>query len=820
MEMRDYPDRDSASPPANWEPASPSVARKPLGSKQTSPYTSPDFDFSTSTFSQRAAQQPQLQRQGTSTTTDTAYYGSSTPLGIWEPIPHAPATGQHRPQNMREDSSASLLMRDGAPKGSPDTPPVPPGPPGHPVIATEAALGPPPPPKKHNKLVTWWVNEWRPSWSMYVLVFCGVAFAIGHHFYYRHLHGQVAKDQQGKFRYGALMAFLSKACFLNAVVLAFRQRVLMEIRRKMLTLSTLDSLFAASEDLTALLNWEAWVNAKFAMALTVFIWTSPLIVIFTSYTLTIAPSTQEEHAMCQGIRTLNFSHERTIYYRDPVKINGYYEASSSLWNSTVVGGEDLDKDNPDDFDYYTSPSQQSDILAEKTLYGEKAVMRENASLEICGQGWNCSYTIEFTAPGYKCQDLASGVDADVKKLGDAECPFNTSILAPKGNTTYYAMLTQGDYENPQIIAEIGGKPKIKPPYPKNLGVFRTEPILWFGYSDVKDRSVEQPSVPGEGDWDKAYTPKIFGCEHYKTKYKVKVNLTGEVQTHQVLDRKFLEKVIDTTFIPEKDPDKRLKDRTQAKPEKNYVYPSDLENYRETAAYHSIGSALRLILNGTTTLPYYNVNSKIIRTRLLDQLNYLPVRNLSREVQKFYEEMVLSYLSNPQMAAVSWAANASEPTGNNKGDSSTKYPCVRRQLRNCFLYNYAQLWAVYAVSMGITIVAVASGVTAMEENAVMRSTSFTAILAASRASSLDKLRWEREADLKGTKIGFGVVSDRGERTYSFGVEGDVNQEKAMATGRSPGISMMNWGDKTARRMSYAVLNRKGGQGNQENPDNSA
>jgi hypothetical protein len=116
-------------------------------------------------------------------------------------------------------------------------------------------------------------------------------------------------------------------------------------------------------------------------------------------------------------------------------------------------------------------------------------------------------------------------------------------------------------------------------------------------------------------------------------------------------------------------------------------------------------------------------------------------------------------------------------------------------------------------MGITILAVASGVNAMEEDAMMRSLSFSAILAATRASSLDKLRWEREADVKSSKIGFGIVSDRtGERTYSFGVEGDVSQEKAMTTGRSPGLSVMNWGDRAARRMSYAMVNRRDRQEN--------
>lgn len=803
MELRDYPDRDPISPPVDWEPTSPSIARKPIGSvKQPSPYTSPDFS---SSFAQRAA----FQRQ---TTSDTAYYGASTPLGIWEPShPHAPGSG--RPQNYRENSQASLLTRDASNDSPPNLPRGPPEPPGPGYLGIP---GPPPPtsPPK-GQFLHWWINEWKPSWSMYVLVFSGIAFAVGHHFYYRNLHGEVAVDQQGKFRYGALLAFLSKACFLNAVVLAFRQRVLMMIRRKMLTLSTLDSLFAASEDLTALLNWEAWVNAKFAMALTIFIWTSPLIVIFTSYTLTVQPQRKEEITECQNIRTLNFSHESQVYWRTPAKVDNWFESSVSLWNTTVLPGqENIDEDDPDDFDYYTASSQQFNTIALKTAYVQQAVMRPKAPQEICGKGWNCSYVVEFVGPGYKCQGLASGVNAEVKKLGDAECPFNTTVLAPLGNLTYYAMLDRGDYENPQMIADAGGRPKAKRPYPKNFATFRTEPILWFGYAEVEDRSKPQPAKPLEGDWFKAYTPTIFGCEHYQTKYKIQFNYTGQVQTHHVKSRKFLEKVIDTTFLPGvKDPDKRLKDRTVAEPEKNYVHPRDIEKYRMTAAYHAVGSQLRSILNGTITMPNFVVNSQILQTRLLERLNYLPIANFPEELQMFYEEILVSFLSDPQMSAVSWASDPSQYSGKFEGGVDREFPCVRWQVRNCFFYNYAQLWAVYAISMGITILAVASGVTAMEEDAMMRSLSFSAILAATRASSLDKLRWEKEADLKSSKIGFGVVADHtGERTYSFGVEGDVSQEKAMSTGRSPGISVMNWGDRAARRVSYAMVNKRDRQEN--------
>lgn len=806
MELRDYPHRDSASPPENWEPTSPSIARKPIGaSKQSpSPYTSPDY--STTSFAQRATvNAPFLHRQNT---TDTAYYGASTPLGIgiWEPaMPHTPGSG--RPQAYREDSQASLLMGGDGQRNIP--PNMPPG-----------AQGPPPPTPPHTpKFWHWWIHEWKPSWSMYILVLSGIAFAIGHHFYYQGLHGEVVKDQQGKLRYGALLAFLSKACFLNAVVLAFRQRVLMMIRRKMLTLATLDSLFAASEDLTALLNWEAWVNAKFAMALTIFIWTSPLIVIFTSYTLTVRPQRKEDITTCANIRTLNFTHEESVYWRDAVRVAGLFETSASVWNSTVLSGADLTND-PDDFDYFTASSQQYESIALKSAYVQQAIMRPNAPEEICGVGWNCSYTIEFTGPGYKCTTLASNVNEEVKKLGDATCPFNTTVLAPLGNYTYYAMLTRGDYENPQVKdAEIGGRPKQKRPYPKNLGVFRTEPILWFGYAEVEDRDKPQPPEPYVGDWYKAYTPTIIGCEHYQTHYKVELNYTGGVQSHNVTERKFLKKVIDTTFLPDKkDPDRGLKDRTMAEPEENYVRPQDTAKYRLTAAYHAIGSQLRAILNGTTTMPNFNVNSKVLLTRLVDRRNYLPVKDFPLEVQKFYEEILISFLSNPQMSAVSWAAKPSEYSGTvnsrtGKNGKSLDYPCVRWQERNCFFYNYAQLWAVYALSMGITILAVASGVAAMEENAVMRSLSFSAILAASRASSLDKLRWEQEAELKSRKIGFGIVADpSGERQYSFGVEGDVSQEKtAMATGRSPGIPYRDWGD-SARRMSYAMLNKRDRQEN--------
>ncbi|KAM5354063.1 hypothetical protein ACJ41O_000713 [Fusarium nematophilum] len=799
MELRDYPgpqDYDtSPRGPANWQPSSPSIARKPLGAaKVSSPSLSPETPYHQA-FPQAS---PSYYPRQADHNVDTSYGGAPTPLGIWEPsLPQGPgAPYGSRPQHRREDSQASLLLspysNDGAGAQRRGSPPA-------------GRDGGTNPPTWGKRTLNWWVTEWKPSWSMYTLVFCGIAFAIGHHFFYKGLHGKQADDQQSMLRYGAALAFLSKACFLNAVVLAFRQRVLMMIRRKMLSLATLDSLFAASEDLTALFNWEAWVNAKFAMALTIFIWTSPLIVIFTAYTLTVEPLRKEEFTKCAEVRTLNFSHEQSAEWRIPIRMNDYIELSVSLWNTT--GGPDgvpLDPDDPNEFDYWDSPSPQFRQVATKTAYLQQAVMRQNAPEEICGAGWNCSYKLEFTGPGYRCQQLASGVGDEVKKLNGAECPFNTSILLPKGDHSYIAELDRGDYKKQQIKSGKAGKPNQDPPYPKNFGALRTEPVLWLGYAEVEDRSKKQPensSVPG---WNKAYTPTIFGCEHYETKYTVQFNYSGGIQTHNVTKREFMRRVVDTTFVPDgKDSDKRLMDRTKAVPEENYIFPQNVNEYRIKMAYHAIGSLLREFMKGTIKMPHYVVDTKAIETRLVDRLNYLPVEDFPDELQGFYEEILLSFLSDPQFIAVSWAYDPTTWSGRLKGGSKTKFPCVRWRTRNCYYYSYQQLWGVYAISMAMTIIAVASGVSAIEEDALMNSLSFSAIVAATRGTSLDKLRWERGAEIKKNKIGYGLVSGQ----YTFGVEGDVDQDKGKSTSRSPAISVMNWGDRAARRMSYAVLNRK-------------
>ncbi|SCV28670.1 uncharacterized protein FFB14_01888 [Fusarium fujikuroi] len=609
-------------------------------------------------------------------------------------------------------------------------------------------------------------------WNMYVLVIIGTLFAVGHHLFYLHLNGKEAINQSMMLRYGTVIAFFAKASLGTAVTIAFHQRAWRVVRFKTARVETIDSIFTANTDFSSLLAWSSIRKAKVGTLLALYCWVTPLVVILTSETLSVVVGVFEETNTCQSVRTLNFENEEKVYWRDPQKIDDQFLISLSLWNSTFDYDESPSDSEAEGFDYYHSSSKQFDMLiaTKTTLIGEP-IVRKESGVEICGQGWNCSYVVNFVAPGYKCQELASGVDSEVKKLGNATAPFNTSAIAPMGNRTYYAINDRGEYGDPQMPSHAGGRPKQDPPYPDNFGAFRTEPIMWIGYATVDDLSVPQPDMPGTDAWKKAYTPVIIGCEHYEVNYTAQFNYTGGAQFVNIKKREYLRKVVDTTYVPEKDPDKRLKDRTQAVPDRNYIFPTDVKRYRRTAAYHSIGSMLRRYLNGTTVMPNYNVNSELLYTRLITPVNYLPIKNFRQGIQSLYEDMIISLFAEPSFSAVSWAANG-KPSGIARGGPSTAYPCRRERIATFFHYNMAQLLSVYAASIFLASIGVLLGLQAYLEEGAMRDMKPSSIIEASRASSLDVLGARRGG---GVKIGYGLVHEEAGRSVrSFGVEGNVQQ----------------------------------------------
>ncbi|KAH0441690.1 hypothetical protein CcaCcLH18_01950 [Colletotrichum camelliae] len=345
--------------------------------------------------------------------------------------------------------------------------------------------------------INWWErllltrDLWSPTWNIYLFCASGIAFAMSHHVFYASLEGKIVHgdDQLLMLRYGTALAFAAKASLVASVLAAFREQIWAAVRSKYLEISTLDDMFSAPETPFSLLNIEFLTQAKLVAALALYGWISPLIVILTTNTLLVQPTEEVQQTTCPGVRTLNFSQEVIGDWRDRTKINGLYPISVNFWNTTSVNMSD-----PGFFDYWAGRTDQVDqVLLAGTIL-QRPYTNFDETLMVCEKGWNCTAEIEFVGPGYKCQELARGVGAKVGTLqqesGEARVPFPYEDLGPAGNYTWIAHASLGDYTNPQLNDTWGGGiPRMEPPFPKNLGAFRTEPVVWVGYSSIMEHNI-------------------------------------------------------------------------------------------------------------------------------------------------------------------------------------------------------------------------------------------------------------------------------------------------------------------------------------------
>ncbi|KAI5458677.1 hypothetical protein BGZ63DRAFT_362038 [Mariannaea sp. PMI_226] len=600
-----------------------------------------------------------------------------------------------------------------------------------------------------------WASYLKKSWTMYLFLVAGTAFAVGHYFFYLSLDRKEAKQQSLMLRYGTILAFCSKASLGAAAVTAHRQRAWRAVRQQPVRLGAIDSIFTAAEDILALFDWKAAMKAKVATCMAIYIWLTPLIVVLTSDTLSVVGGTMEESVFCPEARTLNFSREEFLDWRHGLAINDIHAHSLSLFNTTTYPPE---RQNPESFDYYHGASTATKALVQRSMLLGQAVVRENAAREVCTVSWNCSYVVDFVGPGYKCSELASGVRSKPRKLGNSTPPFGTDIIVPEGNFSYHAVTDGGEYADQQIDSGPGGIPLMKQPYPKNLGAFRTEPVIWIGYATVGNYSKLQPPNRSSKGWYDAYTPKIIGCEHWEVGYKVEFNYTNGLQSYKIKHREYIGRVINTTYIPNphNPPSDGTLDSTTATPERNYILArDDVRKYRKTAAYHSIGKQIRAHLSGNIYMPSSIVNSPILLTGLLTKPNFLPQRNLHEKIPEIYENVLISMLSTPELVAVSWAYNASIPTGVAVGGGKTRYPCLRSRPANFFVYNKLQICLVYAISISIAAIGVFFGVTAVNQEGILRDVKPSSIVEATSTCSLTEGK-SSDQDIRKLKVRFGQL----------------------------------------------------------------
>jgi hypothetical protein len=459
---------------------------------------------------------------------------------------------------------------------------------------------------------------------------------------------------------------------------------------------------------------------------------------------------------------LNFELEKTNDWREPKKLGQLSELSLSYWNMTM-----LNKSHPKYFDYYTTVSPKLAVVASLSAYFAKVLARPGVTVETCGTGWNCNYSISFIAPGYKCTEHANGVGSNKQALADINAPFDTSILAPQGNYTYYALAFLGDYAMQQV--EIGESGFPHPPFPRHLGAFRTEPLLWVGHSVLAENHPYTSDVT-DPNWNSSFIPKIFSCVHYETEYTALFTHVSGRQEANITSRRFIAPIVNTTFVPGVKATDDTNDDTTAFPEENYIYPQDIERYRLTAAYHSLGSQVRGFTNGTifTGDGQTTLHTEAIKTKLINYHHYLPRWDLMDQIQSLYEDIILSLFSDPQLLVVAWASHPRNPSGTGSPNGTDgSYPCTKWRTINRFAYDASELWLTYGIAILLAATAIAIGAVSISQNdGRVRNASFSSVVAATRGRGIDGLTWQTSAggdvprEVMRAKLSYGLLGQEG------------------------------------------------------------
>ncbi|KAF2449936.1 hypothetical protein P171DRAFT_351854 [Karstenula rhodostoma CBS 690.94] len=582
----------------------------------------------------------------------------------------------------------------------------------------------------------------------------GIALAFGQHLLYSSLHHKVEDDEDRKVKYvlyGRALAYFSKVAFGSCCILVYRQRIWQvsrtTFRNKALTVLSIDQLFLGTEDPSLFLNWEAISLAPRPVIIALVIWLIPVAtIIFSPGALTFGWYFEVDNTSLK-VPTLNFSAESFSDWRVPLKMkDGTTRKSLMFYNTTDALGKQTDF-----FDYYDSPSTDITRVTLMNAFSltDASLNRADARQESCGGSFNCTYTTTFVGPGYKCGQVATS-PADNAKLEELGAPFNTSKLIPDGKNVYFADIEEGDYARPQDsrITSQGGVP---PPEVNldDIGVFKSEPIIWIGYA-VNSSIPLADNSSFRTNWTHRFDQHIFRCVHYETKYTVKWNYTEPFFTTDV-SQEFLSPVVNTTFSQNADGTPNWEAPI---PAENYISPRDPERYKKVAAYHTMGQSLRRFLKGSIEMDppipgpsYPRVSSDIAQTRLVSNSTSLPMKDLPEQLQDFYTNMVLSLFSAPQMLVV----------------DHERVLVNRTRFQSTFIYNPEKLWACYAPVILVTLIILIIGAWNIVKDGTTFSVGFSRIMVTTRNTTLDDI--SRGAclgndpfplELMHTRLQFGVL----------------------------------------------------------------
>ncbi|KAI4938290.1 hypothetical protein J4E85_000729 [Alternaria conjuncta] len=233
----------------------------------------------------------------------------------------------------------------------------------------------------------------------------------------------------------------------------------------------------------------------------------------------------------------------------------------------------------------------------------------------------------------------------------------------------------------------------------SLGVFESEPNLWIGYAINTSEPYSHDAEP-----------------EYKAKW-------GNVHDHPI------------------------------EPQKN------IEEYKVTASFHTLGSLLRRFLRGRIEKQKILITySDLSETRLVNSSTSYPLVDLKTEIQDLFEDILITLLNDPNLVVV----------------QTQEVPCTKSRTMMVYVYYEYSLWIGYAIVIAITFAFILVGAWSLHMNGVASDVLFSRIMATTRNPTLDHLSVGAclggdpfPKELAKTKLRFGVLLEDDPREGPLG-----------------------------------------------------
>lgn len=423
----------------------------------------------------------------------------------------------------------------------------------------------------------------------------GLGLAIGHHFYYYSLDGTRVGNQSKQEwaqRFGTAFAFLTKTFLTTAVGIACIQSFWWILRLKPIRFSTLDSMFDIRGSIFNFFDFHIWLRGPNVAVLGLISW------------------------YATGLRYvpwLIFFFLTSPYRLIPLVT---VVTPSTLSVTSDVGSYVLQQPIPDvvyEFGRFSTQAdgggpQPSNRLTRQVM----SSVIQGSLLQVPAPGSNASYTLDFIAPNFQCQNASAYVNKTVNEylLDHSSMTFRQNFLAFASSRNLTSDLEFMLFSPPSNQMWT---------WDDNLNATDYAGKLIFAtYGNVLPQRL------------------VVECALYNTSFTVNFSWPNGRQSIDIVDRKVLHRVL---------------------PQRERLSPTPA-NEDEVLSYTAISNALNNLFVGVCfNYPQRCTNSQVFSTPLADSAelststddegNKLPSRlpTLAQAASQMGDNLTLSFFSN-------------------------------------------------------------------------------------------------------------------------------------------------------------------------------